>query len=35
MEMAATAFDVIAYCERGDTGFRVSSVRFGEENVHA
>jgi type IV secretion system protein VirB11 len=30
MEMAA-AFDVIAYCERSDTGFRVSSVRFGEE----
>jgi type IV secretion system protein VirB11 len=35
MEMAAAAFDVIAYCERGDTGFRVSSVRFEEEKVHA
>jgi type IV secretion system protein VirB11 len=31
MEMATAAFDVIAYCERGDAGFRVSSVRFREE----
>lgn len=31
MEMASAAFDVIAYCERGDAGFRVSSVRFGGE----
>jgi type IV secretion system protein VirB11 len=28
MEMASEAFDVIAYCERGDEGFRVSNVRL-------
>lgn len=28
MEMAASALDVIAYCERGDDGFRVSRVRL-------
>ena len=28
MGMATDAFDVIAYCERGDEGFRVSSVRL-------
>jgi len=34
MGMARLAFDVIAYCERGDTGFRVSSVRLmSEERV--
>jgi type IV secretion system protein VirB11 len=28
MEMASNALDVIAYCERGDDGFRVSRVRL-------
>lgn len=30
-QMATEAFDVIAYCERGDDGFRVSSVRLMSE----
>jgi len=28
MQMSREAFDVVAYCERGDHGFRVSSVRL-------
>jgi hypothetical protein len=29
MEMAAEAFDIVAYCERDDSGkFRISSVRL-------
>lgn len=31
MTMAARAFDVIAYCERGDDGFGVSSMRLMSE----
>jgi type IV secretion system protein VirB11 len=35
MGMATDAFDVIAYCERGDNGFRVSSVRLISEEREA
>jgi type IV secretory pathway ATPase VirB11/archaellum biosynthesis ATPase len=35
MEMASEAFGVIAYCERSDDGFRVSSVRLMAEEREA
>jgi hypothetical protein len=35
MEMARETFGVIAYCERSDDGFRISSVRLMAEEREA